>query len=97
MTDRIREAWEYDACTTCGAAKGDPCRTPTWRPTASHAGRPRLQRSEPEPQEKRLAPELCICVDPAPDTYGLCWACNKMVRHFLCGNGGVLRGEKGGR
>lgn len=39
MTDRIAEAVDYAACDKCGSSEGDPCRSPSGRTAAPHAGR----------------------------------------------------------
>lgn len=54
------------ACPKCGAAKGDPCRTPAYRTTAPHAGRglPTLSALYLVGREIRnLEPEI-DCYDP---------------------------------
>ncbi len=53
---RVLEAIEYGSCGKCGAAAGDPCRTPNDRVTEIHARhRANLRAQEPwrpDPDER---------------------------------------------
>lgn len=47
LKSRIREAVGYYECDTCGALRGDPCRTGRGMTTKPHAGRPHDDSTTP--------------------------------------------------